>query len=134
MILYSLKDILKYNNMEIKNKKEEINMITIDDFKKVDMRIGTIIDASINKGTRKPAYKLKIDFGEELGIKNSSAQITTVYDAKELIGKQIIAVVNFCPIKISEIKSEVLVLGGDTKEGVVVLTTDKPIKNGTRVY
>ena len=134
MILYSLKDILKYNNMEIKNKKEEINMITIDDFKKVDMRIGTIIDASINKGTRKPAYKLKIDFGEELGIKNSSAQITTVYDAKELIGKQIIAVVNFSPIKISEIKSEVLVLGGDTKEGVVVLTTDKPIKNGTRVY
>lgn len=109
-------------------------MITIDDFKKVDMRIGTIIDASINKGTRKPAYKLKIDFGEELGIKNSSAQITIVYDAKELIGKQIIAVVNFSPIKISEIKSEVLVLGGDTKEGVVVLTTDKPIKNGTRVY
>ena len=109
-------------------------MISIDDFKKVDMRIGTILEASVNKGTRKPAYKLKIDFGEELGIKNSSAQITTVYKPEELIGKQVIAVTNFEPIKISEVKSEVLVLGGDTPEGVAILTTDKPIKNGTRVY
>lgn len=108
-------------------------MLTIDEFKKVDMRVGTIIDASINKGARKPAYKLKIDLGS-LGIKNSSAQITSVYKEKDLIGKRVICVTNFEPIKISEIKSEVLVLGVDSDSGVVLLTTDKDVLNGTRVY
>lgn len=108
-------------------------MLTIDEFKKVDMRVGTIIDASINKGTRKPAYKLKIDLGS-LGIKNSSAQITNVYKEKDLIGKRVICVTNFEPIKISEIKSEVLVLGVDSDSGVVLLTTDKDVSNGIRVY
>lgn len=108
-------------------------MLTFDDFKKVDMRVGTIVDASINKGARKPAYKLKIDLGE-LGIKNSSAQITTVYKPEDIIGKQVICVVNFEPIKISEVKSEVLVLGLDTDLGVVLLTTERNVTNGKRVY
>lgn len=108
-------------------------MLTFDDFKKVDMRVGTIVDASINKGARKPAYKLKVDLGE-LGIKNSSAQITSVYKPEDIIGKQVICVVNFEPIKISEVKSEVLVLGLDTDLGVVLLTTERNVTNGRRVY
>lgn len=108
-------------------------MLTIDEFKKVDMRVGTIIDASINKGARKPAYKLKIDLGE-LGIKNSSAQITDIYKPEDLIGKKVICVINFEPIKISEVKSEVLVLGVDSDSGVVLLTTDQQVLSGTRVY
>lgn len=108
-------------------------MLTFDDFKKVDMRIGTIVDASINKGARKPAYKLKIDLGD-MGIKNSSAQITAVYKPEDIIGKQVICVVNFEPIKISEVKSEVLVLGLDTDLGVVLLTTERNVTNGRRVY
>ena len=108
-------------------------MLTIDEFKKVDMRVGTIIDASINKGARKPAYKLKIDLGE-LGIKNSSAQITDIYKTEDLIGKKVICIINFEPIKISEVKSEVLVLGVDSESGVVLLTTDKQVESGIRVY
>lgn len=108
-------------------------MLTFDDFKKVDMRVGTIVDASINKGARKPAYKLKIDLGD-MGIKNSSAQITNVYKPEDIIGKQVICVVNFEPIKISEVKSEVLVLGLDTDLGVVLLTTERNVTNGRRVY
>ena len=108
-------------------------MLTFDDFKKVDMRVGTIVDASINKGARKPAYKLKIDLGD-MGIKNSSAQITAVYKPEDIIGKQVICVVNFESIKISEVKSEVLVLGLDTDLGVVLLTTERNVTNGKRVY
>ena len=109
-------------------------MITIDDFEKVDMRVGTIIDASDNQKAKKKAYKLTIDFGSEIGIKKSSAQITDVYKAKELIGKQIIAVINFPSIKIGDIKSEVLVLGVNTDKGVVLLSLDKEVANGERVY
>lgn len=111
-----------------------LNKISIDDFKKVDMRVGTIIDASINKGARKPAYKLKIDFGEEIGIKNSSAQITDLYELEDLIGKQVVAVINFEPVKISQVKSEVLVLGVDTSLGVALLNIDKNVLNGSRIY
>lgn len=109
-------------------------MINIEDFQKVDMRVGTIIEASINEGARKPAYKLKIDLGEELGIKYSSAQITNLYNLEELVGKQIIAVVNFPAIKIADVKSEVLVLGLENKDGVILLTPDKNATNGSRVY
>lgn len=111
-----------------------LDKISIDDFKKVDMRVGTIIDASINKGARKPAYKLKIDFGEEIGIKNSSAQITDLYEPEDLIGKQVVAVINFEPVKISQVKSEVLVLGVDTSLGVALLNIDKNVLNGSRIY
>lgn len=111
-----------------------LNKISIEDFKKVDMRVGTIIDASINKGARKPAYKLKIDFGEEIGIKNSSAQITDLYEPEDLIGKRVVAVINFEPVKISQVKSEVLVLGVDTSLGVALLNIDKNVLNGSRIY
>lgn len=107
-------------------------MITLNDFERIEMRVGTIIAASPNKGARKPAYKLKIDFGE-YGIKNSSAQITEFYTPDNLVGKQVIAVMNFEPIKISEVKSEVRVLGVETKEGVVLISLDKKTPNGLLV-
>lgn len=72
-------------------------MLSIDDFNKIDMRVGTIIDVGVNKRTRKPAYKLKIDVGGDIGIKNSSAQITDLYSMEELMGKQVIVVTNFEP-------------------------------------
>lgn len=108
-------------------------MITIDDFKKVDMRVGTIIEADDNEKAKKKAYKLKVDFGE-FGIKNSSAQITDVYKKEDLIGKKVIAVVNFPPIKIGDISSEVLVLGVDSPKGIILLSIDDNAENGKRVY
>ena len=108
-------------------------MISLEDFNKIDIRVGTIVDASINKGTTHPAYKLKIDFGE-FGIKNSSAQITELYKPEELIGKQVIAVVNFEPIRISQVKSEVRILGADTENGVTLLNLDQKVENGIKIY
>ena len=107
-------------------------MITLEDFKKIDMRVGTIIEASINKNTRIPAYKMKIDFGP-LGIKNSSAQITDLYKLEDLINKQVVAVFNLPPLKVSEIKSEVLILGALEKNGVVLLDIDKKVTNGSKI-
>lgn len=110
------------------------DIISLDDFEKVDIRIGEVIDASINRKARHPAYKLKIDFGHELGVKWSSAQITDLYEVNDLIGKQVVCVINFNPIRISEVKSEVRVLGVDTKEGVSLLTVDKKVLNGNKIY
>ena len=116
-----------------KERVEKLEMISIEDFLKVDMRVGTIIEASVNKKAKKPAYKLKIDFGEEIGIKTSSAQITKLYTTDELIGKQIIAVVNFPPRQIADVKSEVLVLGSDSKQGVVILGLTEKVENGDKI-
>ncbi len=110
------------------------DLISLEEFEKVDIRIGTITDASINKKARHPAYKLKIDFGDEIGTKWSSAQITDLYEPNDLIGKQVVCVVNFNPIRISEVKSEVRVLGVDTKEGVSLLTIDDKVLNGSKIY
>ena len=107
-------------------------MLNKEDFFKIDMRVGTIVDASINKKTRVPAYKMKIDFGE-LGIKNSSAQITDLYTPETLIGRQVICVFNLTPVRISEVKSEVLVLGTITDKGVVLLNVDEKVENGLRI-
>ena len=109
-------------------------MINLEDFDKVDMRVGTIVGASINKRARKPAYKIKIDLGEELGIKNSSAQITDLYTTEELIGKQVIVVTNFEPIRIADVKSEVRILGAETELGVVLLNLERKVENGAKIF
>ena len=109
-------------------------MINLEDFDKVDMRVGTIVEASINKRARKPAYKIKIDLGKELGIKNSSAQITDLYTTEELIGKQVIVVTNFEPIRIADVKSEVRILGADTELGVVLLNLERKVENGAKIF
>lgn len=108
-------------------------MISWNDFEKVDMRVGTIIEVSDFPKARKPAYKLKIDFGE-LGIKQSSAQITELYSKKVLLDKQIIAVVNFPPKQIADFMSECLVLGVvNENEPVILLEPGLKAKNGLRI-
>ncbi len=108
-------------------------MITIEDFEKIDIRTGTIIEAELNKKANKPAYKLRVDLGKELGIKTTSAQITGLYSLDELIGKQIIAVVNFPILQVANVMSEILVLGVKTQEGVVLLETERKTENGLKI-
>lgn len=108
-------------------------MITFEDFMKADIRVGTIIEAKPFLKARKPAYQLKIDFGEEIGIKKSSAQITDVYKPEDLINKQILAVVNFPPRQIADFMSEVLVLGTYSKQGVVLIRPDTKVMNGDKL-
>jgi tRNA-binding protein len=108
-------------------------MITWEDFEKIDMRVGTIVEASDFENARKPAFKLKIDFGS-LGIKNSSAQVTTLYKKEELIGRQVIAVVNFPPKQIANFFSECLVLGVyNSNNDVVLLQPSIPVNNADKV-
>lgn len=108
-------------------------MATIDDFDKLDIRVGTIIEVGINKKAKKPAYVLKVDFGEELGVKTSSAQLTSVYSLEDLIGKQVLGVVNFPVRRIATVDSEVLVLGTDSKQGIVLITPDEKVENGDKL-
>ena len=108
-------------------------MATIEDFNKLDIRVGTIIEANVFERAKKPAYQLRIDFGDELGIKKSSAQITQNYEPNDLIGKQVLAVVNFPPRQIADFSSEVLVLGTYSKDGVVLIIPDKEVQNGDKL-
>ena len=108
-------------------------MITWEDFEKLDLRIGTIVEALTFEKAKKPAYKLKIDFGKN-GIKNSSAQITTLYSCDEIIGKQIIAVINFAPKQIADYMSECLVLGVyDANNNVILLQPERQTENGNKI-
>ena len=108
-------------------------MLSWDEFKKVDMRIGTIIDAEEFKEAINPSFKLQIDFGV-LGFLKSSAQITNLYSTKELIGKQIVAVVNFPPKQIANMMSECLIIGGlGDKKDVVLISPDQKMENGSKI-
>lgn len=109
-------------------------MITFDDFLKVEIHAGTILEAVDFPKAKKPAYQLTIDFGESLGIKKSSAQITTLYEKENLIGQQVLAVTNFPPRQIANFFSEVLVLGTVAADGVVTLIQpERKVENGTRL-
>ena len=108
--------------------------ISWDDFMRVDLRVGTIVAVDDFPEARRPAYKLKVDFGAEIGVKKSSAQITALYERDSLIGKQVLAVVNFPPKQIGPVRSECLVTGFHNAEGDIVLTMPTArVPNGARL-
>ena len=111
------------------------NIVSYLDFKKIDIRVGTIILAELNSNFHKPSIVLKIDFGKEIGIKKSSAQLTKNYNSEILIDKQVAAVINFQPKQIGNLISEVLVLGfPDDENEPVLIRSDKKISNGGRLF
>lgn len=111
------------------------NEISFDDFLKVDVRVGRIVEAEEFPEARKPAYKMRIDFGPDIGIKKTSAQITKHYTPETLAGKLVMAVVNFPPRQIGPVMSEVLTLGVPDEDGeVVLLAPDKDVPVGGRLY
>ena len=109
--------------------------ITFEDFMNVDIRVGSIVRAEPFPEARKPAFKLWVDFGDEIGVKKSSAQITKHYTIERLIGRQVMAVVNFPPRQIGPVRSEVLVLGvSDAEGGIVLLAPDQDVPVGGRMH
>jgi len=113
--------------MEIKD------LITFDDFAKVDIRVGEIVAAEPFEKLRMPAYKVWVDFGDEIGVKKSSAQITECYEASDLVGKQVLCVVNFAPKQIKDFMSEVLILGIYASQGVVLIQPQQPVGIGNKL-
>jgi tRNA-binding protein len=109
--------------------------IGYEDFARVDIRVGTVRAATLNAAARKPAYALEVDFGPELGVKRTSAQLTERYGPEDLIGRQVAAVINFPPKQIARVVSEVLVLGFPDAEGRTVLVgVDHPVPDGGRLF
>ena len=109
--------------------------ISYADFEQVDIRVGTVIEARNFPEARKPAYKLRIDFGAAIGVKKSSAQLTKYYSPDTLVGRQVMAVVNFPPRQIGKFMSEVLTLGFPDRDGdVVLVAVERPVPNGGRLF
>lgn len=108
-------------------------MATFEDFMKLDIRVGEITRVELFEKAKKPAYKLWVDFGNEVGVKKSSAQITECYKKEELIGKQVLGVVNFPPRQIADFVSEVLVLGTYSKQGIVLIQPEQQVEKGDKL-
>jgi tRNA-binding protein len=116
-------------------KKTTMQTIDIEDFNKIELRIGTVIKADVFEKARKPAYKIWIDLGPELGVKKSSAQVTDFYTPSNLIGRQVICVCNFKPRQIADFMSEVLVTGFTSSEGGIVLaSSEQKVPNGSKLH
>lgn len=112
-----------------------MTLISFDDFQKTDIRVGTIIEVDPFPEARKPAWKLKIDFGPDIGLKKSSAQITDLYTSVDLIGRQVACVVNLAPRQIGPFISEVLTLGFyDAQKNVVLIEPERQVPNGSRLF
>ena len=109
------------------------DQIPFDDFLKVEIHTGTVLSARLNEKARKPAYVLEVDFGDTLGVKTTSAQLTDRYSPDDIPGRQVIAVTNFPPLRVAGVKSEVLILGAVDGDGVTLLTPDSPVANGLRI-
>lgn len=110
-----------------------MNNLSWTDFEKVEMRVGTIIEANDFPEARNPSYQLLVDFGSDFGQRKTSAQITSLYSKEVLIGKQVVAVVNFPKKQIANFMSECLILGAVDGKDVTLLQTDKPVENGLRI-
>jgi len=111
-----------------------LNTIEWSDFEKVELRVGTIVEVEDFPEARKPAFRLRIDFGEAIGLRKSSAQITDIYQKEDLVGRQVVAVVNFPPKQIGPMRSECLVTGFHREDGAVVLARpDSEVPNGTKL-
>ncbi|MDL2288497.1 tRNA-binding protein [Oscillospiraceae bacterium OttesenSCG-928-F05] len=115
------------------NGGKSVETASVDAFTQLDIRVGEIVRAEVFPKARRPAYKLWVDFGGELGEKRSSAQITELYTPEVLIGRQVLAVVNFPPRQVADFISEVLVLGVYTEAGVVLIEPDRSVKKGAKL-
>jgi len=127
-----LQNIINTKLKKTQPAPDQPQLISYSDFEKLDIRVGTVINASIFPKAKKPSYQLDIDFGD-FGVKKSSAQITTLYSPQDLINKQIVAVVNFPPKRIANFVSEVLVLGVVLDKDIVLLQPDRPVPNGKKI-